>query len=70
MHATSVTRAFHHDGWVYEETVDGYRMLAYKEGQTVRLVSQWGKDHTRRFPGIVAALRKLDTPSLSRPGMV
>jgi hypothetical protein len=26
MHATLVARPFHHDGWVYEEKVDGYRM--------------------------------------------
>ena len=37
-------------------------MLAYKEGQTVRLVSRRGTDVTRRFPNTVAALRKLDSP--------
>jgi hypothetical protein len=34
MHATSVTRPFQHDGWVYEGKVDGYRMAAQKtDGQ-------------------------------------
>ena len=33
-----VPKPFLLDGWVYEEKVDGYRMLAYKDGQRVRLV--------------------------------
>ena len=41
-----VHAAFHRDGWVYEEKVDGWRMLAYKDGQRVRLVSRNGRDHT------------------------
>ncbi len=62
MHPTLVPRPVHHDGWVYEEKVDGWRMLAYKEGnrREVKLVSRTGRDHTARFPGIVAALRALD----------
>ena len=31
---------FHRDGWVYEEKVDGWRMLAYKDGSRVRLISR------------------------------
>ena len=31
---------FHRDGWVYEEKVDGWRMLAYKDGARVRLISR------------------------------
>jgi ATP-dependent DNA ligase len=29
---TQVREPFHRDGWVYEEKVDGWRMLAYKDG--------------------------------------
>ena len=29
----------HHEGWVYEEKVDGWRMVAYKDGAAVRLMS-------------------------------
>ena len=53
---TLIPRPVHHSDWIYEEKVDGYRMLAYKEGQSVRLVSRGGTDFTRRFPSIVAAL--------------
>jgi bifunctional non-homologous end joining protein LigD len=63
-HATQVVRPFHREGWVYEEKVDGWRMLAYKVAGTVRLVSRNGLDHARRVPGIVAALRKLDASGL------
>jgi ATP-dependent DNA ligase len=51
-----VREPFHRDGWVYEEKVDGWRMLAYKDGQRVRLVSRNGRDHTRRFRDIAAAI--------------
>jgi bifunctional non-homologous end joining protein LigD len=60
MHPTLVARPFHRAGWVYEEKVDGWRMVAHKVAGTVRLVSRNGLDHTRRFPELVAALRALD----------
>jgi ATP-dependent DNA ligase len=31
MHATQVARPFHTKGWVYEEKIDGWRMLALKD---------------------------------------
>jgi hypothetical protein len=40
-----LVQPFHHPGWVYEEKVDGWRMVAYKAGGTVRLVSRKGVDH-------------------------
>ena len=33
MLATLVEEPFHRPGWVYEEKYDGYRILAYKEGE-------------------------------------
>ena len=71
MHPTLVSRPFHHEGWVYEEKVDGYRMLAYKDRRRqVRLISRQGKDHTTRFPEIAAAVRRLETPSAILDGEV
>jgi bifunctional non-homologous end joining protein LigD len=55
---------------VYEEKVDGWRMLAYKVAGTIKLVSRNGRDHTSRLPGIVAALRKLDATTLILDGEV
>jgi hypothetical protein len=37
---TQAPEPFHRDGWVYEEKVDGWRILAYKDGQRVRLLSR------------------------------
>ena len=50
---------FHRDGWVYEEKVDGWRMLAYKDGHRVRLISRNAVDHTWRFADLAAAIAKL-----------
>lgn len=42
MAATEVNRPFHRPGRVYEEIVDGWRVLAYKDAGGVRLVSAAG----------------------------
>ena len=70
MAPTLVRAPFHRDGWVYEEKVDVWRMLAYKDGARVRLVSRNGRDHTRRFAGIAAAVAKLTARALVLDGEV
>src|SRR5262249_10511847 len=70
MAPTLVREPFHRDGWVFEEKVDGWRILAYKDGNRVRLVSRNGRDHTRRFPDIAAAVAKLSARSLVLDGEV
>lgn len=64
MQATQVATAFHRPGWVYEEKVDGYRMVAYKEGASVRLVSRKGKEFTQRFPDLAKAVAALGAESV------
>jgi len=56
------------DGWVYEEKVDGYRMLAYKDDRQVRLISRNGIDHARRYPDVAAAIARLPAPTLVLDG--
>jgi bifunctional non-homologous end joining protein LigD len=70
MSPTLVREPFHRDGWIYEENVDGWRILAYKDGPRVRLVSRNGRDRTRRFAGIAAAVAKLGARALVRDGEV
>jgi len=70
MLATLVAEPFDEPGWVYEEKYDGDRMLAYKEGARVRLLSRNGKDRTGRFPEIVAAIGKLRPATLLLDGEV
>jgi ATP dependent DNA ligase domain len=71
MQPTQVKQPFHRDGWVYEEMIDGCRMLAYKKGgRTVRLESRNGVDHTRRFPELAAAVAALPSRTLMLDGVV
>jgi len=70
MHATQVARPFHTKGWVYEEKYDGWRMLAHKEAGSVRLVSRNGRDHTKRFRDLVAALEALKPATFTLDGEV
>jgi ATP-dependent DNA ligase len=70
MAPTLVREPFHRDGWVYEEKVDGWRMLAYKDRDRVRLVSRNGRDHTRRFADLAAAIAKVSPRTLVLDGEV
>jgi ATP-dependent DNA ligase len=70
MHPTLVARPFHRAGWVYEEKVDGWRMVAIKIDGRVRLVSRNGHDLTRRFPELVNTLTRLNPPALILDGEV
>jgi bifunctional non-homologous end joining protein LigD len=45
-------------------------MLAYKGGDRVRLVSRNGRDHTRRFADLAAAVAKLSARTLVLDGEV
>ena len=65
MAPTLVRPPFHRDGWVYEEKVDGWRMLAYKDGARVRLISRNAVDHTQRFRELAAAIAELRARTLS-----
>jgi bifunctional non-homologous end joining protein LigD len=70
MAATQIAKPFHRPGWVYEEKYDGWRMLAYKDGTAVRLVSRAGKDHDRRFAELAAAIRALPVMTLILDGEI
>jgi bifunctional non-homologous end joining protein LigD len=47
------------NGWLHELKFDGYRILAHIKNDRVRLISRNGKDWTRRFPSIAAAVAEL-----------
>ncbi len=65
-----VRQPFHRDGWVYEERIDGWRMLAYKDGRTVRLESRNGVAHTWRLTDLAAAVVALPGRTLVLDGEV
>jgi bifunctional non-homologous end joining protein LigD len=70
MLATLVHEPFHRNGWVYEEKYDGDRILAYKEGALVRLLSRNDKDRTGSFPEIAAAIGGLEARTMLLDGEV
>ena len=56
--------------WIYEEKYDGVRILVYKEGPRVSLISRNAIDHTSRYPDVAAALAKLKARTLALDGEV
>jgi bifunctional non-homologous end joining protein LigD len=45
--------------WIHEIKHDGFRIIARKDGERVRLYSRPGNDFTSRFPRIVEAMATL-----------
>ena len=70
MLAMLVRDPFHRPGWVYEEKYDGYRILAYKEGRRVRLLSRNDNDRTAAFVDVARAVQDLPTRTLLLDGEV
>jgi len=69
LHPTLV-QPFDRPGWVYEEKVDGWRMLAYKRGADVQLVSRRGLDHTARFLALAKSIAALPSADLILDGEI
>jgi bifunctional non-homologous end joining protein LigD len=70
MLATLVDEPFDRPGWVYEEKYDGYRILAYKEGARVTLLSRNAKDRTATFPEIARDVARLRARTILLDGEV
>jgi bifunctional non-homologous end joining protein LigD len=70
MLATLVREPFHRPGWVFEEKYDGYRIVAYKEGDRVTLLSRNAKDRTATFSVVAKAVASLKARTLALDGEV
>src|SRR5512143_3243604 len=57
--ASRAERAFTRSGWWFELKYDGYRILAERRGDQVRLRYRGGSDPSAQFPEVVEALRAL-----------
>jgi bifunctional non-homologous end joining protein LigD len=68
MLATLYPEPFDRPGWIYEEKYDGYRILAYKEGAKVTLISRNDKDRTASYPQLAAAVAQLPARTLLLDG--
>lgn len=56
MLATLTDRAFSDPGWIYERKLDGERIIAYRDGGSVRLMTRNRKDITTTYPEVAEAL--------------
>ena len=59
MEAKSVARLPAGEGWQYEPKWDGFRCLAFRDGDDVRLRSKSGQSLERYFPEVVNSVRKV-----------
>jgi bifunctional non-homologous end joining protein LigD len=50
-------------GWLHEIKHDGFRIIAHRDGASVRLLTRDGYDFSARFPLIVAAVEALPAVS-------
>jgi bifunctional non-homologous end joining protein LigD len=50
-------------GWLHEIKHDGFRIMAWRDSASVRLIARHGNDFTSRFPVIVAAVTALPARS-------
>ena len=50
-------------GWIHEIKHDGFRIIARRDGERVRLLTRNGYDFSKRFPLIVAAVEALPARS-------
>ncbi len=60
MKARFVSAPPEYGDWIYEIKFDGYRAMAFKDGEVVRLLSRNEKDFAEKFPEIVEALASVD----------
>ena len=70
MLATLVPRPFDKPNWVYEEKYDGIRILAYKEGTKLSLITRNDIDRVNDFPNVAAAICHIKSSTLVLDGEV
>jgi bifunctional non-homologous end joining protein LigD len=70
MLATSLDKPFSRPGWVFEEKYDGVRIVAYKEGDKISLISRNKIERSERYPDVVAAIAKLIPPTIALDGEI
>ena len=70
MLATLVDAPFSRENWMFEEKYDGIRMLTYKEGSRVSLISRNNINRTERFPQIATAIKDLKPETLLLDGEI
>jgi bifunctional non-homologous end joining protein LigD len=70
MAALNVGKLPEGEAWIYEVKWDGYRALAVKDGDSVRLLSRKGNNLTRDYPEIVEAVQGIDAKTAVLDGEI
>jgi bifunctional non-homologous end joining protein LigD len=70
MKATAITELPKGSEWIYEVKWDGYRALALKHGNDVRLLSLKEKDLTHDFPAVADAVRSVNAGTVLIDGEI
>lgn len=60
MLATLIKQPFNDENYIHEVKWDGYRIIAYKKDNAVKLESRGGEDYTKKYPAVVKALSAID----------
>jgi bifunctional non-homologous end joining protein LigD len=60
MKAVLTDRGFSDPEWIFEPKLDGVRVIAYRDGGRVRLMSRTGKEQNPSYPELVEALGRQD----------
>ena len=69
-HAIRVPKAPSGPEWIHEIGRNGYRLQVRKDGESVQLFTNGGRDYSARFPLIRAAAQSLDVRTCSIDGEV
>jgi bifunctional non-homologous end joining protein LigD len=70
MAAQSVKALPSGEEWLYELKIDGYRALLLKEGRRVEIRSRRDNELTRTYPGIAAAIRRVNAEQVVLDGEI
>jgi ATP-dependent DNA ligase len=70
MEALATTEIPAGKGWLYEPKWDGFRCLAFRDGDAIALQSKAGQPLTRYFPDLVEAIRALPASRLVVDGEI
>ena len=65
---TRVTQAPTGERWVHEIKHDGFRIIARRVGNDVRLFTKQGADYSKRYPLVVEAINRLRVSSIVLDG--
>jgi ATP-dependent DNA ligase len=65
MQPTITSRPVHRDGRVFEEKYDGWRMVAYEDGEPMQLISRRGRGPNGAVPSPCGRDRRAFGPSSS-----